>query len=207
VQIYSAHLSLREAPGVTCTKSEANSEAGTRATQKRTTNSNAQSIVEMITARGCVRIELFKQKEPELVEFFLKYVNLGFYNNLIFHRIIDGFMIQSGAYDKGFNNKEIQLKSQLTFKHIELKNNVGTIALILRKDNSAITAPQFFINLADNPFLNSLEGNYDYEVIGKIVSGMDVIEKIAHVKVGQREGMYNVPFYPSEAIIQELKQL
>jgi len=164
-------------------------------------------LIEMKTTRGIIKLELFKQKEPEIVEFFLKYVNSGFYNNLIFHRIMDGFIIQSGAYNKEFISKESQLKSQLTFKHLNLKNSFATIALILRKDNSAVTSPQFFINLADNPYLNSLEGNYEYEVIGKVVSGMDVIDKIARVKVGQREGMYNVPFYPNEALIEEIKQL
>ena len=162
-------------------------------------------IVNMSTSRGDIKFELFKQKEPELVDFFLKYIQNGFYNNLIFHRIVDGFILQSGAYDVNFKNKEIQLKSQQSFKHSELKNNFGTLALILRKDNSAITSPQFFINLADNPYLNSSEGNYEYEVIGKVISGLDVIEKISRIKVGQREGMYNVPFYANEAVINKFQ--
>lgn len=164
------------------------------------------TMISLNTSRGVVKIELFKQKEPELVEFFLKYVKDGFYNNLIFHRIIDGFIIQGGAYDDNFNSHEMQLKSQVSFKRSELRNNGGTIALILRKDHSAISTPQFFINLADNTYLNSSAGSsdYEYDVIGRVVSGMDVLEKIARIKIGQREGMYNVPFYPNEALISAI---
>lgn len=161
-------------------------------------------VVDMITSRGTIRMSLFKQKEPELVNFFVQYIREGFYSNLIFHRILDGFILQGGAYDANFKLKEISLKNQISFQHSLLKNNYGTVALILRKDNSAITSPQFFINLADNPYLNTSEGNFEYEVIGKVISGFDVIEKIARVKVGQREGMYNVPFYPKEALIKEM---
>lgn len=161
-------------------------------------------LINLVTNRGVVKVSLFKQKEPELVNFFLKYVNSGFYNNIIFHRIIDGFIIQGGIYDSQFVSKETQLKSQLSFQHSDLKNNIGTFVLILHKGACATTSPQFFINLADNSSLNSFEGNFEYDVIGKVVSGMDVIEKIAHIKVGQREGMYSVPFYPNEAVLKEV---
>ncbi|MES2615708.1 MAG: peptidylprolyl isomerase [Bdellovibrionota bacterium] len=163
-------------------------------------------IIDIVTNRGTIQIELFSQKNTDLVKFFLKYVETGFYNKLIFHRILEGFILQGGAYDVSFKNKEVQLKSQISFKHSEFKNNYGSVGLILRKDNSAITSPQFFINLSDNNYLNSQEGNYEYEVIGKVISGMDIVEKIAHAKIGQREGMYNVPFYPTEALINEVKQ-
>ncbi len=165
---------------------------------------NGDVQINLDTPRGIIKVVLFKQKEPELVNFFLKYVNSGFYNKLIFHRIIEGFVLQGGAYDSSFTLKELPLKSQISFTPSDLKNSFGTLSIVMRKDNSTITSPQFFINLADNNFLNSVEGNFEYDVIGKVVSGMDLVEKIARIKVGQREGMHNVPFYPNEAIINQI---
>lgn len=165
--------------------------------------SEEQSI-EIATSHGPISIELFSQKEPELVQFFLSFVKSKYYDNLIFHRIIDGFILQSGAYDVNFTFKEVKLTSQTILPHSDLKNNYGTLSLILRKDSTHLTPPQFFINLADNNYLNSANGIFKYEVIGKVTKGFEVIEKIAHTKVGQREGMYNVPFFPKEALIQKV---
>ena len=166
-----------------------------------------EPLVAFSTTLGTFQVVFFKEKQPDLVDFFLKAVNSGFYNNLIFHRIIDGFVIQSGAYDEKFNLKSLDFHSRFSVSHTPLKNAYGTLSLILKKDNSTSSLPQFFINLADNSNLNSNEGNTHYEVIGKVISGMEVIEKIAHIKVGQREGMHNTPFYPNESLITALRQL
>jgi peptidyl-prolyl cis-trans isomerase A (cyclophilin A) len=160
--------------------------------------------VDFVTSRGTVKFDLFKQKESDFVDYFLKYVDSGFYNNTIFHRILEGFVLQGGGYDVGFKEKIIVIKSQLSPVRSQIKNTAGTIALILRKDNSPMLSPQFFINLADNLYLDAADGNFEYHVIGKVFAGMEIVEKIARIKVGQREGMYNVPFYPNEAVIKSV---
>ncbi|WP_186647265.1 peptidylprolyl isomerase [Fluviispira vulneris] len=154
-----------------------------------------------VTSMGKIRLDLFKQKDPVTVNNFLKYVKSDYYNNTIFHRIIDGFIIQGGAYDINFNAKENKNPPIKNNSDIGLKNLTGTIAMA-RKPNSIDSATsQFFINLTNNKNLDSKENNNGYAVFGKVISGMDVVQKIAKIKVGQLEGMYNVPFYPKEALI------
>jgi peptidyl-prolyl cis-trans isomerase A (cyclophilin A) len=176
-----------------------------RAKYINTKENNNDPIILINTNRGNIKVSLYEKNNPELVELFLNNIDSGNYNQLIFHRIIEGFIIQSGKFDENFNNKEIELKNSISFSHSNLKNTYGTLSLIVRKNSAINTLPQFFINLTDNESLNKPEGNYQYEVIGKIISGLDIIEKVAHLKVGQREGMHNVPFYPKEAIINNIK--
>lgn len=156
----------------------------------------------MKTSMGNITIELFQKKAPISVENFLSYVQDGFYDGLIFHRIIKDFMIQGGGYDKEMNKKETKdpIKNEATNG---LKNDRGTIAYARTSVINSATS-QFFINHVDNDFLNHKSTNpreYGYAVFGKVVDGMDVVDNIAKVKVHTlANGMKNVPV---EAVIIE----
>ena len=153
------------------------------------------SIVEFDTSLGIIEVELFNQEAPIGSKNFITYVNKGFYNNLIFHRVIKGFMIQGG----GFNSQMIQKKARLPIKNEAnngKKNLRGTLSYARTRDIHSATS-QFFINLVDNGFLDHKgEHEYGYAVFGKVIKGMDVVDKIATVETG-RMGMYNdVPVEP-----------
>ena len=165
-------------------------------------------VVELDTNMGAIVIELNEEKAPKTVENFLNYVKSGHYDGTIFHRIIDGFMIQGGGMDADMNEKA-------TNKPVEneadngLKNNAGTIAMARTQDPHSATS-QFFVNVKDNDFLNHSGKNmqgWGYTVFGKVTSGMDVIEKMRGVPTG-RFGMHaDVPKEPvvinSATIISE----
>jgi len=154
-------------------------------------------VVELETNMGAIVIELNEEKAPKTVENFLNYVKSGHYDGTIFHRIIDGFMIQGGGMDAEMNEKA-------TNKPVEneadngLKNNAGTIAMARTQDPHSATS-QFFVNVKDNDFLNHSGKNmqgWGYTVFGKVTSGMDVIEKMRGVPTG-RFGMHaDVPKEP-----------
>lgn len=171
--------------------------------EELSTKGNIQVV--MNTSLGKIKLELFKEKDPLTVNNFLSYVKAGFYNGTIFHRIIDGFIIQGGAYDKNFNEKTNKQLSIKNMSHLGLKNTIGTIAMA-RKPNSPDSATsQFFINLLNNQNLDYQKNEPGYAVFGKITSGLEIIQKIAKQKIGQREGMYYVPFYPEFAIIHSIE--
>ncbi len=163
---------------------------------QETTMSN-MPVVELETSMGNITIELNEEKAPKTVENFLNYVKSGQYEGTIFHRIIDGFMIQGGGMDEQMNEKP-------TNKPVEneadngLKNDKGTIAMARTQDPHSATS-QFFINVKDNDFLNHTGKNaqgWGYTVFGKVTSGMDVIEKMRGVPTG-RFGMHaDVPKTP-----------
>ncbi len=154
-------------------------------------------VVEIDTSMGAIVIELNEEKAPKTVENFLNYVKSGHYDGTIFHRIIDGFMIQGGGMDADMNEKA-------TNKPVEneadngLKNDAGTIAMARTQDPHSATS-QFFVNVKDNDFLNHSGKNmqgWGYTVFGKVTSGMDVIEKMRGVPTG-RFGMHaDVPKEP-----------
>ncbi|GAA0321326.1 peptidylprolyl isomerase [Psychrobacter aestuarii] len=156
-------------------------------------------VVELDTNMGAIVIELNEEKAPKTVENFLNYVKSGHYDGTIFHRVIDGFMIQGGGMDADMNEKA-------TSRPIEneadngLKNDAGTIAMARTQDPHSATS-QFFINVKDNDFLNhsnkSLQG-WGYTVFGKVTQGMDVVEKIKGVATG-RYGMH--ADVPKEAVV------
>lgn len=147
-----------------------------------------------IANRGVITLELDAAKAPKSVANFLAYVNKGHFDNTIFHRVIPGFMIQGGGFEPG-------MKQKATDKPIEneanngLKNAHYTMAMARTSDPHSATA-QFFINVADNGFLNhtspSAQG-WGYAVFGKVVSGTDVVDKIAAVKTGQSGFHGDVP--------------
>ena len=135
--------------------------------------------VELHTTHGVIRIELDAEKAPKTVANFLSYVRKGHYDNTIFHRVIDGFMIQGGGFEPGMNQKPTDAPIENEANN-GLKNDRYTIAMARTQAPHSATA-QFFINVADNDFLNfrseSLQG-WGYAVFGKVVEGMDVVDAI-----------------------------
>ncbi|MGO2339586.1 MAG: peptidylprolyl isomerase [Psychrobacter sp.] len=154
-------------------------------------------VVELDTNMGAIVIELNAEKAPKTVENFLNYVKSGQYDGTIFHRIIDGFMIQGGGMDAEMNEKPTNAPIENEADN-GLKNDAGTIAMARTQDPHSATS-QFFINVKDNGFLNHTGKNmqgWGYTVFGKVTSGMDVIEKMKGVPTG-RFGMHaDVPKEP-----------
>ncbi len=155
----------------------------------------AEPQVDLKTSLGTIRVELYPEKAPKTVANFLQYVRDGHYNGTIFHRVIPGFMIQGGGMTKTLAEKRTRPPIPIESKN-GLKNEVGTLAMARTSDPNSATA-QFFINVASNHFLDypGQDGN-GYTVFGKVVDGMDVVNKIAAVPTGN-QGMYqNVPKTP-----------
>ena len=150
--------------------------------------------VKLHTNHGVITLELDAEKAPVTVANFLAYVESGHYNNTVFHRVIDGFMIQGGGFEPGMNQKPTgeQIKNEADNG---LKNERGTIAMARTQAPHSATA-QFFINVADNAFLNhtspDLQG-WGYCVFGKVSEGMDVVNKIKGVKTGSSGFHQDVP--------------
>ncbi|WP_164555044.1 peptidylprolyl isomerase B [Serratia marcescens] len=149
-----------------------------------------ETHVMLTTSAGNIELALDSQKAPVSTQNFVDYVNSGYYNNTIFHRVINGFMIQGGGFEPGMNQKA----TNATIKNEAnngLKNTIGTLAMARTNDPHSATA-QFFINVADNDFLNFRGENvqgWGYCVFAEVVEGMDVVNKIKGVKTG-RSGMH-----------------
>ncbi len=154
----------------------------------------ANPVVSMETSMGTIEIELNEEKAPVTVANFLKYVDDGFYNGVIFHRVIRTFMIQGGGMTPDMSEKPTRAPIQNEAAN-GLRNEVGTIAMARTGEPHSASA-QFFINVADNDFLNhrapTREG-FGYAVFGKVVKGMHVVERIKTVKTGHRNGHDDVP--------------
>jgi len=151
-------------------------------------------MVQFETTQGKFTLQLDAEKAPNTVENFLTYVKAGFYDNTVFHRVIDGFMIQGGGFEPGMRQKSTENPVQNEAQN-GLKNNMHTIAMARTSDPHSATA-QFFINIANNDFLNfksATQDGYGYCVFGKVVEGEATIDKIAHVKTGFRSGHQDVP--------------
>jgi len=154
-------------------------------------------MVTFKTNLGDFTLELFEDKAPKTVENFLSYVKDGFYDNTIFHRVIDGFMIQGGGFTPDMEQKETKDTIENEANN-GVANEKGTIAMARTNDPHSATA-QFFINVNDNDFLNhtseSVSG-WGYCAFGKVVEGMDVVEKIKSVKTGSHGYHQDVPLEP-----------
>ncbi|HKX53971.1 MAG TPA: peptidylprolyl isomerase [Nitrosospira sp.] len=151
-------------------------------------------MIRLHTNYGDIMLELDREKAPITVQNFIDYVNSGHYDNTIFHRVIDGFMIQGGGFEPGM----IQKKTRAPITNEAgngLKNDQYTIAMARTSDPHSATG-QFFINVKDNDFLNyksSTAQGYGYCVFGRVVEGMDVVDKIKKVKTGTLSGHQDVP--------------
>ena len=152
------------------------------------------TVVVMKTSMGEIELELYRDKAPDTVDNFLKYVDEGFYDGTIFHRVISSFMIQGGGFTPDMEQKKTNppVKNEADNG---LQNNLGTIAMARTSDVHSATA-QFFINVKDNDFLNyrsSDSQGYGYCVFGQVVSGMDVVDAIKGVQTGNKGHFQDVP--------------
>ena len=156
----------------------------------------AMPKVKMTTSYGEIVIELDKENAPITTENFLSYVESGFYNETVFHRVISGFMIQGGGYLADMTPKDEKLDPIQNEANNGLKNNRGTIAMA-RTANPHSASSQFFINHADNAFLNfrtnQVNEGWGYAVFGQVIEGMEVVDKIADVETGSVGPYQDVP--------------
>ncbi len=146
------------------------------------------------TTFGAITLELDTEKAPATTRNFIDYAQSGFYNGTIFHRVIDGFMIQGGGFDADMAQKETNdtIKNEADNG---LTNDLGTIAMARTSDPHSASA-QFFINVADNDFLNHTSpsaAGWGYAVFGKVIEGLDVVQHIAKQPTTMRAGMQDVP--------------
>ncbi len=151
-------------------------------------------MVKLHTNYGVITLELNAEKAPKTVANFLEYVNSGFYNNTIFHRVIDGFMIQGGGFEPGMKQKTTNAEIENEAAN-GLTNDVYTVAMA-RTPNPHSASSQFFINIKNNSFLNfssPTSQGYGYCVFGKVVDGQDVVDTIKKVKTGNKAGHQDVP--------------
>ena len=157
-------------------------------------DSTQKPVVVLDTSLGAITLELYPDKAPITVENFLKYVDEGFYDNLIFHRVMPGFMVQGG----GMTDQMVE-KSEGKHQPIKnessngLSNDRGTVAMARTANPNSATC-QFFINHVDNPNLNTYGGGYT--VFGKVIDGIDVVDKIAKVSTTTRGPHENIPLKP-----------
>ncbi len=156
--------------------------------------SDTQTKVKLTTTLGEIIIQLNTEKAPVSSANFLTYVNEGFYNGTIFHRIIPGFMAQGGGFDTSFNQKAVHAPIKNEANN-GLANSRGTIAMARTNDPNSATA-QFFINYKDNSFLNHTSptaSGWGYAVFGEVIEGMDVVDAMAKQATGNRGGHQDVP--------------
>ncbi|WP_414442435.1 peptidylprolyl isomerase [Burkholderia sp. 22PA0106] len=151
-------------------------------------------MVELHTNHGVIKLELDAEKAPKSVENFLNYVKAGHYDNTVFHRVINNFMIQGGGFEPGMKQKPTEAPIDNEANN-GLKNANYTVAMARTNDPHSATA-QFFINVNDNDFLNHSSPTpqgWGYAVFGKVVEGQDVVDKIKAVKTGSKGFHQDVP--------------
>jgi len=151
-------------------------------------------MVKLHTNLGTITLELEAEKAPATVENFLAYVNGGFYSNTIFHRVIDGFMVQGGGFEPGMKQKPTRAAIKNEADN-GLKNQAYTVAMARTPDPHSASS-QFFINVSDNAFLDFRAPNpnqYGYCVFGRVVEGKDVVDQIKKVATAKRAGHGDVP--------------
>ena len=148
-------------------------------------------MVRFETTHGSFTVELFDKDAPLTVANFYQYVDDGFFDGTIFHRIVPGFVIQGGGMERDFSQKRTRpaIKNEAANG---LQNERGTLSMA-RTDSPHSTTSQFFVNLKDNDFLDHRPGQHGYAVFGRVVEGLDVIDKIAAVRTGRRQGYSDAP--------------
>jgi cyclophilin family peptidyl-prolyl cis-trans isomerase len=155
-------------------------------------------MIRFETTLGDFTIEFFDKEAPQSVANFMRYIDDGFFDATIFHRIVPGFVIQGG----GFTEDMAQKRTHPPVKNEAdngLKNERGTLSMARTNDINSATS-QFFVNLKDNGFLDHKRGNFGYAVFARVTQGMDVVDKIAAVETGRRRGFDDVPV---EAVIMK----
>jgi cyclophilin family peptidyl-prolyl cis-trans isomerase len=163
-------------------------------------------VVLMKTSMGDVKIELYAEKAPITVKNFLQYVDDKFYDRTIFHRVINGFMIQGGGFTEDLKQKPTR-PPIINESTNGVKNTVGTIAMARTSDPDSATA-QFFINVKDNTsldFRDESRAGIGYAVFGKVIEGMDVVNRIKAVPTGRKNGMGDVPVTP--VVIESIRRV
>lgn len=154
-------------------------------------------VVQIETSMGTMTIELFKDRAPVSVANFLEYVRDGFYTGTVWHRVVPGYVIQGGGFTADLTEKPTRPPIQNEATN-GLSNRRGTVAMARTRALRSATS-QFYINLADNPRLDHQGFSPDvfgYAVFGRVLSGMDVVDRIGQVKTGTRDGMDDVPLEP-----------
>jgi len=163
-------------------------------------------MIKLQTNHGTMSLELDAAKAPKTVENFLEYVRSGFYDGTIFHRVIDGFMIQGGGFEPGMKQKATKSPIQNEAAN-GLRNDAYTVAMARTSDPHSATA-QFFINVADNGFLNhsapTAQG-YGYCVFGRVVEGKEVVDNIRKVRTGGKGMHQDVPL--EDVIIERAEEV
>lgn len=146
------------------------------------------------TSKGSIVLELYPDEAPETVKNFLGYVEDGFFDGTVFHRVIEGFMIQGGGFTADLERKETRppIRNEAS---TGLSNERGTVAMARTNDPHSATS-QFFINTGNNVRLDQGRGNPGYAAFGRVVEGMDVVDAIAGVRTGHKGGMVDVPVEP-----------
>ena len=160
-------------------------------------------MVRFETSHGSFTVELFDEDAPESVKNFLRYVDDGFFDGTIFHRIVPGFVIQGGGLTAEF----VQKKTHPPVRNEAangVRNQRGTLSMA-RTDEIHSATSQFFVNLTDNDFLDHRPGQYGYAVFGRVAEGMDVIDRIAAVKTGRRRGYTDAPM--EDVLIQQARRV
>ncbi len=160
-------------------------------------------MVRFETSHGPFIVELYDEDAPQTVENFLRYVDQGFFAGTIFHRIVPGFVIQGGGLTADF----VQKKTHPPVRNEAangVRNERGTLSMARTDDVHSATS-QFFVNLADNDFLDHRPGQYGYAVFGRIAEGMDVIDRIAAVGTGRRKGYTDAPL--EDVLITQVSRL
>ena len=169
---------------------------------------DAHPRVRMTTNLGDIVLELDRDKAPKTVENFLRYVNEGFYDGTIFHRVIDGFMIQGGGFTPNFQKKPTHAPIENEADN-GLRNKIGTIAMARTNDPHSATS-QFFINVANNGFLDFRDKTrraWGYAVFGRVVEGMDVVDKIRRSPTGSggpfRKDVPRTPVIIEKVVVED----
>ncbi|MEE9309783.1 MAG: peptidylprolyl isomerase [Cocleimonas sp.] len=156
---------------------------------------SANPVIKIETSKGTMMLELDAEKAPSTAANFVAYVESGFYDGLIFHRVIPNFMVQGGGMNPDMSEKADKRSPIKNEANNGLKNDRGTVAMARTGDPHSASS-QFFINLKDNDFLNftsESQAGWGYAVFGKITEGLDVIDEIAKVKTGNHGGHGDVP--------------
>jgi cyclophilin family peptidyl-prolyl cis-trans isomerase len=160
-------------------------------------------MVRFETSHGGFTVQLFEKEAPQTVANFLAYLDAGFFDGTIFHRIVPGFVIQGGGLSCDFAQKQTNPPVRNEAGN-GLKNLRGTLSMARTNDPHSATS-QFFVNLSDNDFLDQTPGNPGYAVFGRVVEGLDSVDAIAGVRTGRRGGHTDAPL--EDVIIQSVRRL